>query len=154
MTPSPAGSPAAPTYASFGRRLAAQLIDLLWLMPLSFVLTVIGMAARGGEELSAGGEVMLNVIGALIVLLFWAARQGTPGKLVLGIRIVDAATGGVPPLGRLVARYIGYLISALPLGLGYLWMLWDARGQTWHDKLAGTLVVQDEPGRPLWPPRI
>ena len=68
-------------------------------------------------------------------------RQGTPGKLVLGLSIVDAETGQTPRLGRLVLRYLGYLLSTIPLGLGYFWMLWDDRRQTWHDKLGGTLVV-------------
>lgn len=127
--------------AGFGPRLGAQLIDLLWLMPLSLLLGTIGVLANGGA-LSLGGEMMANIIGALVVLLFWVERQGTPGKLALRLRIVDAETGQPPRLGRLVLRYLGYLISALPLGLGYFWMLWDARQQTWHDKLGRTLVVR------------
>jgi uncharacterized RDD family membrane protein YckC len=130
--------------AGFGRRLGAQLIDLLWLLPLSFLLGFVASFVNGGE-ISSGGELMANIIGALIVLTFWAERGGTPGKLVLGLRIVDADTGGMPPIGRLVLRYFGYIISALPLGLGYLWMLWDRRAQCWHDKLARTLVVWDGP---------
>ena len=126
--------------AGFGRRLAAQVIDVLWLLPLSVVLATIAGVVNGGE-MSLGGEMMSNIIGALIVLLFWADRQGTPGKLVLGLVIVDAETGLTPRFGRLVLRYLGYLLSALPLGLGYFWMLWDDRRQTWHDKLGGTLVL-------------
>ncbi|WP_439598535.1 RDD family protein [Falsiroseomonas sp.] len=127
--------------ASFGRRLAAQLLDLLWLLPLSVLLGTLGALANGGE-LSVAGEAMANVIGALVVLIFWVDRQGTPGKLALGLRIVDAETGAPPPFGRLVLRYIGYLLSALPLCLGYLWMLWDPRRQAWHDKMGRTLVVR------------
>jgi uncharacterized RDD family membrane protein YckC len=128
--------------ASVWSRLLAQVIDLFWLLPLSFVLGTVAAVVNGGE-MSLGGEMMANLIGALVVLLFWVERQGTPGKLVLGLRIVDAATGGVPTLGRFVLRYIGYLISALPLGLGYLWAIWDPRRQGWHDKMAGTLVIRD-----------
>jgi uncharacterized RDD family membrane protein YckC len=129
--------------AGFGARLLAQILDLVWLLPLSAVLGMIAGLVNGGE-ISLGGELMLNLIGALLVLLFWAERQGTPGKLVLGLRIVDAETGGTPPIGRLVLRYVGYLVSALPLGLGYLWVLWDPRRQGWHDKMAGTLVIRLE----------
>ncbi len=127
--------------AGFGARLGAQLLDLLWLLPLGLVLGLLGDAVSGGT-MSGAAEMMANLIGALVVLLFWVERQGTPGKLVLGLRIVDAETGGHPRFSRLVVRYIGYLVSALPLGLGYLWMLWDRRGQCWHDKMAGTLVVR------------
>jgi uncharacterized RDD family membrane protein YckC len=127
--------------ASFGERLAASLIDLLWLLPLAILLGAIAEAVNGGE-MSGGGEAMSNVITGLAVLSFWAERQGTPGKIVLGLRIVDAETGATPPLGRLVLRYLGYLVSAIPLCLGYLWMLRDGRRQTWHDKIGGTLVVK------------
>lgn len=132
--------------ASFGRRLGAQLIDLLWLLPLSILLGTLGALLNGGE-LSAAGEAMANIIGALIVLIFWVDRQATPGKLVLGLRIIDAETGLPPRFGRLVLRYIGYLVSAIPLCLGYLWMLWDGRRQAWHDKMGGTLVVVDRDSR-------
>jgi uncharacterized RDD family membrane protein YckC len=128
--------------ASPGSRLLAQVIDLFWLLPLSVLLGAVAGFVNGGE-MSLGGEMMANLVGALIVLLFWAERQATPGKLVLGLRIVDAETGDTPTMGRLTLRYVGYLISALPLGLGYLWALWDRRNQGWHDKMAGTLVVRD-----------
>ena len=128
--------------AGLGSRLLAQIIDLFWLLPLSILLGVVADFANGGE-MSTGGELMANLIGALIVLLFWAERQATPGKMVLGLRIVDATTGGTPTIGRLTLRYVGYLVSALPLGLGYLWALWDRQRQGWHDKMAGTLVVRD-----------
>lgn len=130
-----------PELASLGRRLAAQLLDLLWLVPLSVLLGTLGTLVNGGE-LSRGGEMMANLIAALIVLIFWADRQGTPGKLALGLRIVDAETGQPPPLSRLVLRYLGYLVAALPLCLGYLWALWDRRRQGWHDKMGRTLVVR------------
>ncbi|MGG5809726.1 RDD family protein [Falsiroseomonas sp. CW058] len=137
-----AGMQAGVELAGFGRRLGAYLIDLVWLLPLSVLLGLVAGLVNGGE-ISWGGEVMGNVVVALVVMLFWAERRATPGKLVVGVRIVDAATGGTPPLGRLALRYFGYLVSALPLGLGYLWMLWDRQGQTWHDKLGRTLVVRE-----------
>jgi len=140
---------AAPTLAGFGHRLIASLLDALWMLPLSWALVLLGAALRGeqpGERYpTLAAEVLLNIIFGLIVLLCWASRQATPGKRALRLRIVDARTGADAPLGNLVLRYVGYLISALPLGLGYLWMLWDARRQTWHDKLGTTLVVRDPP---------
>jgi uncharacterized RDD family membrane protein YckC len=84
---------------------------------------------------------MVEVIVALLVLTVWAQAGATPGKQAMRVMIVDARTGGPPPLGRLVLRYLGYLLAALPLFLGFLWALWDPRRQGWHDKLAGTVVV-------------
>jgi uncharacterized RDD family membrane protein YckC len=131
--------------AGFWRRALAQVIDCLWLLPLSLLLGSLAALLNGGE-ISSGAELMANIIGALVVLLFWAERQATPGKLVLGLRIIDAETGQTPRFGRLVLRYLGYLLSAIPLFLGYFWMLWDGRRQTWHDKIGGTLVVRLRPG--------
>ncbi|NGM24368.1 RDD family protein [Roseomonas stagni] len=127
--------------AGFWRRAFANIIDLIWLFPLAMLLGALAEAVNGGA-MSGAAELMSNVITGLVVLLFWVERGGTPGKLALGIRIIDAETGGEVPIGRLVLRYIGYLVSAIPLGLGYFWMLWDDRRQTWHDKIGGTLVVK------------
>lgn len=73
---------------------------------------------------------------------FWWYRSATPGKTALTARIVDVATGGKPPFSKLVVRSVGYLLSVLPLGLGFLWIAWDRRKQGWHDKLAGTVVIR------------
>jgi len=126
-------------------RLAAQLLDTVWMLPLGVVLEFAGETVRGGAELSPGAGLMLHLISALLVLLFWVTWQATPGKRMLRLRIVDAATGETPPWPRLVLRYLGYFVSGLSLGLGLIWMLWDPRRQCWHDKMAGTLVVQDPP---------
>jgi len=131
--------------AGFWPRLAAQLLDAAWMLPLGLVLVLLGDLLRGGQGLSPGADLFLQLISALLIILFWATRQATPGKMLMRLRVVDAATGGTPPLPRLVARYVGYILSSLPLGLGYLWMLWDPQKQCWHDKLARTLVVQDPP---------
>ncbi|HLA48407.1 MAG TPA: RDD family protein, partial [Nitrospinota bacterium] len=39
-------------------------------------------------------------------------------------------------------RYIGYIISEIPLFLGFLWIVFDKDKQGWHDKIAGTFVVK------------
>ena len=68
----------------------------------------------------------------------------TPGKIALGLQIVDAEGGGRPGLGRLALRFLGYFVSAFPLYIGFLWAAFDRRGQAWHDKIARTLVINAE----------
>ena len=65
----------------------------------------------------------------------------TIGKMALGIRVVDIAGGGSIGYPRACARTFGRIASALVLYLGYFWMLWDPEKQTWHDKIAGSVVV-------------
>jgi uncharacterized RDD family membrane protein YckC len=127
--------------ASVGSRFLAQVLDLVWMLPLSVLLNLVAAVVNGGP-MSDGGLLMAHLVSALIVLNFWVERQGTPGKLVLGLRIVDAESGGPASVGNLVVRYVGFLIALMPLGLGCLWALWDPRRQGWHDKMARTLVVR------------
>jgi uncharacterized RDD family membrane protein YckC len=132
-----------PAYANPWRRLGAQLLDTLWMLPAYLLLGGLGLALQGGERLSPGAEPLLEVILALVVLQFWVQRQATPGKRLLGLRIVDAGHLGPPAFRQYLLRYIGYALSTLPLCLGFVWSLFDARRQCWHDKLAGTLVLRD-----------
>ncbi|MDW8399424.1 MAG: RDD family protein [Acetobacteraceae bacterium] len=126
--------------ARFGTRAAALLLDALWIVPLILLLRAVSLLS-GHWPPSGLADLLVELIVALAVLTFWAENGATPGKRAMGVMIVDAATGGRPPVGRLVLRYVGYLLSGLPLLLGFLWVLWDPRRQGWHDKLAGTLVV-------------
>jgi uncharacterized RDD family membrane protein YckC len=71
-------------------------------------------------------------------------RQGrsgsSVGKSLLGIRVLDATT--LQPIGfwRSVIRLLTHLVDAVPLGVGFLWPLWDRRRQTFADKLSTTVV--------------
>jgi uncharacterized RDD family membrane protein YckC len=73
-------------------------------------------------------------------MAFWVYRQATPGKILLNMKIVSLRTGGAPTWDQAAVRIGASVLSALPLGLGYLWAMFDPRRQTWHDKIAGTVV--------------
>lgn len=132
-------------YAGPGRRAAALLVDLLL---AGFLLNVIGWLLRlhypDHAALTLEARDTLILLAAPAVLLAWWLFQGTPGKLQLGCRIVDARDGGRPRFWQLLVRLLGYAVALAPAGLGLLWMLWDRRRQGWHDKLARTLVVDDD----------
>ena len=78
------------------------------------------------------------------MIWFWQAKQGTPGKLLLSLRVVDATTGGSLGLGQSLLRYVGYIVSAVPFCLGFIWVGFDSKKQGWHDKIAGTVVVRSK----------
>lgn len=135
-------------YIGLARRGAAVLLDLLLVSFLSSLLGWLLMLQYPDAEAlieSAGNTLSLLAVPTIIVL--WWRFQGTPGKLLLGYRIVDARSGGRPRLWQVCVRLLGCVVSALPLGLGFLWMIWDRRHQGWHDKLARTLVVEDDDSR-------
>lgn len=133
-------------FSSFGARLWASILDsILAMLVILPVLTIIyGKEYWLSEQMIMGStDFLLNWIApAVVVLSFWLYKQATPGKMAVKARIVDARTGAKPTLRQFVIRYVGYFVSTIPLLLGFFWMLWDAKNQTWHDKLAGTVVVR------------
>ena len=75
-----------------------------------------------------------------IVLHSWGGK--TLGKIFMGIR-VESSQGEDLPVGVSFLRLVGYLLSALPVGAGFLWSVLDKDHATWHDKLDGSRVVYD-----------
>ena len=147
MASSSSGSP---EYVGFWKRLVAMIIDtmilLVVIVPLAISIYGREYFARAETAGFAGfWDFMLQVVlPAIAVILFWRYRGATPGKMALSAKIVDAKTGGAPSTGRLVARYFAYIVSMLPLFLGFVWIAIDRRKQGWHDKIAGTVVVYDD----------
>lgn len=133
-------------YAGFWARTGATLVDLL----LQVLLTAPFTSALydtwtipGGFVLQRRGDLLVNVVLPLLVILaFWIYKGATPGKMLIAARIVDARTGGPITKGQAVLRCLGYVVSFVPFGLGYLWVAFDRRKQGWHDKIAGTVVVR------------
>ena len=80
-----------------------------------------------------------------IFILFWVFKNATPGKMLFRSVIVDAKTLAAPSTAQNIVRYLGYFLSLLPLGLGFIWIGFDPRKQGWHDKLAGTVVIKGKP---------
>ena len=142
--PPPAPPPPPATYgdgpsgprAGFGRRLVAMLLD-------GIILGVVqGVIAAITDQGVATG------VGTLASIVYYTYFEGsaagqTVGKRALGIRVVDFGGGTDRGIGygRAFIRWISRILSAIPCLLGYFWMLWDKEKQTWHDKLANTVVV-------------
>jgi uncharacterized RDD family membrane protein YckC len=133
-------------YAGFWIRVGASIIDsiLLVFITMPLLWMVYGKAYfEAGGAVSGIADILISwVFPAVAVILFWIYQSATPGKMVVKIKIVDARSGGQPSKGRFIGRYMAYYVSAIPLGLGLLWVAFDKRKQGWHDKLAGTVVVR------------
>ncbi len=135
-------------YAGFVSRLVAYVLDQLILVGffsiVTFVASFILGSIRVGEytEIFVFGLVFLfNVMIYFVYYLgFWMLAGQTPGKSLMGLRIVRS-DGDRLNLRRAIIRLAGYWLSATLLFLGYLMVLVDARRQALHDKLAGTLVI-------------
>jgi uncharacterized RDD family membrane protein YckC len=154
--------------AGFGSRLGALLLDglLYGLLALLFYIPaiVIGISAFDGctfndatDEIlcppgvPAGGTIAaaiaLAVAGWLIVAFIYLRALGktgqTWGRRIVGIKVVRETSGEPIGFGRALGRqlFAGVFSSAI-FYLGYLWMIWDDKKQTWHDKVVGSIVIK------------
>jgi uncharacterized RDD family membrane protein YckC len=139
-------------YVGFWARVWACLIDTFFLLVVTtpLLLLIYGKNYFGMEGALQGPADFLvsYLLPAVIVIVFWIYRNATPGKMAVGAKIVDAKTGDVPSPGQYVGRYAGYFLSAIPLGLGLLWVGFDRKKRGWHDMLAGTVVVRSKDRSP------
>ncbi|MGA1051640.1 MAG: RDD family protein [Ilumatobacteraceae bacterium] len=164
----PAAGAVTGTYAGFGRRLLTSILDpiLYGLAYLPFLVAglvlifAVGLGdcstdpitdeivCNGREDIGAilGGVALLGLgwVVLLVVYLRGLAKTGqTWGRRIAGVRVVRIDSGGVPGWGKAIGRTLfAGLVSGNFCYLGYLWMLWDDKNQTWHDKVTGTVVVR------------
>jgi uncharacterized RDD family membrane protein YckC len=139
-------------YVGFWPRVGAALIDTLLLGVITWPL----LTAFYGESYWTSNRLILGpmdfllswVFPAVAVILFWVAKQATPGKMAVSAKIVDAATGNAASTGQLIGRYFSYFLALLPFAIGIIWVAFDGRKQGWHDKLAGTVVVRQKNRQP------
>ena len=154
--------PALP-FATFGKRLLAAIMDAAILTAIIAIPVALGVVAIvNSVGTNANGDVNTVINGGLLALGITAmlagivsillyeplltARKGihngqTVGRQALAIRITNLQ-GGPISTGQAWGRFLfASFISKNICYLGYLWMLWDARKQTWHDKVASTYVL-------------
>ena len=133
-------------YVGFWKRTVAGLVDtfLIILVIFPILIRVYGIEYLNNEHMEKGSfDFIINyVFPTIAVILLWKYYQATPGKMIFKATIVDAKTGGKPTLKQWIIRYLGYIISTIPLGLGIFWVAFDKKKQGFHDKLANTVVVQ------------
>ncbi len=133
VSPKPLLAPiVAVEYMGFWIRLVAAIVDAIVVSLLSF---------------APFGLLLQLVVPLLYYWLFTGLKGQTPGKMLVGIKVVNAQ-GDRPGLALAALREIlGKLVSAIVFYLGFLWIAWDRQKQGWHDKIADTYVVKVEPRR-------
>lgn len=133
-------------YVGFWLRCGASLIDGIIIIVLTFPILylIYGVEYFNSDSFIQGTPdfIISYILPLVATILFWVYKSATPGKMALSVKIVDAKTGNPLSVRQSTIRYIGYYISLIPLGLGYFWVIWDAKKQSWHDKMAGTVVVR------------
>lgn len=125
--------------AGFWIRFVAIFIDAII---LAVVATIIGAILNLSTNSRSGIQVIL---GLLYYVYFWSNTGPWPGQTlgskILNIRVVRT-NGSNLTITQAFIRYVGFIISAIPLFIGLIWAAFDANKQGWHDKIAGTYVVK------------
>lgn len=131
--------------ASFLDRVKAFLLDFfIFVPPIIYLILLRVFLYTNKSDINI--NFLLNLAPfyfPLYNLIALVIFRTTLGKRLIKIKITSSS-GEEPTITQIILREtIGKMISGSFLSLGYLWALWDPNKQTWHDKIAGTLVIKD-----------
>lgn len=134
--------------APFSLRCGALLVD--YTLAVSIIAFATLFARTLGGSVSLTGEATLGIgyllsLGVLLVnfLVLPVFTGTTVGKWATGLRI-ERLSGERLGFGHATLRHtVGYLVSLLTFGLGFLLAAFDAEGRALHDRIAKTIVVRE-----------
>jgi uncharacterized RDD family membrane protein YckC len=129
--------------AGLMRRLAAMLYDALVLLALEILATFLVLPLAEDDAFAPGNTLYrayLLLVALLFFCWFWTHGGQTLGMRAWHLRVVNR-DGGALDWRQSILRFFAAIGSALPLGLGYLWILFDRDQASWHDRLSRSQVV-------------
>ncbi len=134
--------------AGFFRRLGAMAYDALLLFAILLVASI-PLAFLDGQTREwwpVEGLIRLYLLAVSLGYFVGSWHRGgqTLGMRAWRLRLV-AADGGRARPRQLLRRFAAALLSWLPAGLGYLWILFDPERAAWHDRLSATVIVHEKP---------
>lgn len=161
---SPAAS--APEYAGFWIRLVACIVDgfvlgaisMVIMVPLFFVMIVAAafISPSGDDSANAGlGSIfccaycMVFIVAIVAQWLYYAwfessKYMATPGKMLLGLVVVDENTGGRLTFAQASLRLVAKILTNVVFYIGYIAIAFSSRKQGLYDMIAHTLVVKKQ----------
>ncbi len=146
-------------YAGWGARVVARIIDTLvtGLIPSLIVFfalrpttSITFNQTTGAMSSSTSGSLGLYYFGDLVAFLIGCAGVAymksawgqSLGQKAVNIRMVRESDGQTLSFGMAFVREIAHLLDNIVCCVGYLWPLWDAKKQTFADKIMTTVVTK------------
>ncbi len=119
-------------------RFFAVFIDFVGLAIVNGILSSI---LYGGDVTAGSG--LQTLLGVAYFCYFWSSygKGQTLGMRALNIKVVKTDGSSLDLVGAFI-RYIGLVVSCIPVFIGVIWAAFDAQKQGWHDKIAKTYVVK------------
>ena len=138
-----------PSYVGMVTRAIAFTIDAALVNVIAIVVAVAVGLALSILSIPDGLVPVFAAVGGALWLVwavayfatFWSTTGQTPGNRLLRIKVVGAVDGGVPRPRQAFVRFVGLTLAAIPLGAGFLPILFDARRRGLQDMLARTVVI-------------
>jgi uncharacterized RDD family membrane protein YckC len=149
-------------YGGFWIRFLARVIDVILLGVINAIVRIplmlmfgIGTMGMGGLGRGSGAglifapamigliglSAMIGIaLGAAYEVYFLSAHGATPGKMVLGLRVIRADGGPISPMLAL-GRHFALWISGFILMIGYIMAGFDPEKRALHDRICETRVV-------------
>lgn len=129
-------------YAGFWLRFIAFILDTIIVGTIAFLIN--GIFLGGSLTIEAGPPAIgQQIIYFILIIMFWVNWDGqTPGKKLLGLKLVQSDGSSPISYSQAILRYVGYIISAAIICLGFIMVGFTRQKKSLHDILAGTLVVK------------
>jgi uncharacterized RDD family membrane protein YckC len=141
--------------ANFLQRSAAWLIDqavlsIIYSLAAVSIGVIIGAYTNSGIRVpnlvlapSVIGFSLAPMFGHFLYFgYFWSQRKRSIGMGVMNIRVVHPDGHSLSFVMAGLRGSLGYFLSGLIFGLGYLWFFVDKKQETWHDKIFNTVVLK------------
>lgn len=135
----------------FWIRLLAFIFDFLFLNLISVLLLAFWFSILKGGKVTDSSELLLSLfipyyfLTIFTSLSYYTILHGTKGqtlgKKVFGLRVVHIS-GRSLGFSQAFVRWVGYILCALTLNIGFLWIVFDKNKQGWHDRIANSFVVR------------
>ena len=133
--------------APFLLRCGAFLIDYILLVSIPVIgLLIARFAGEDGakllnSEINSTGWLIALLLGLTNLVIFPMFSGQSLGKMLTGLRVVNME-GDFPSFGKLLLRHsVGYVLTLLTGGLGFLFSVFNPKGRALHDLISGTIVI-------------
>lgn len=135
-------------YVGFWARVGAHLIDyLLFIIPLAIPLVLIFPDALApADDLEKSSSLLFDIVFIIYYVVAFAAiwrwKGATPGKMIIGAKIVDDETGELPSMKQCLMRSFLFLVEVMTGGLLWVVVAFSKKKQAIHDMAAKTVVIK------------
>ena len=124
------------------RRAASYILRII--LPTSLLSQLINSVLYGRSSIDGTMGIWINCVSIIIVCVISACstRNGQAwSHHFLGLQVVDQYSN-LPISGvRMGLREIAHCVDFVPCFIGFLWPLWDTKGQTFADKIMRTTII-------------